>query len=149
MQSWGCAGLFPHFSTTELPAAAAPLAPSVPALCRWLCSTTAMEQDEMQPGSLLLAQTPPSLARCCWSSPPSHFLSQCINQPRIAGFSDAALLIPGRTHTTNLFSKSQQSWQSRPPSGVSIFAAFSSGGAEKRQQTWAKESQKASEYHPF
>lgn len=129
MQCSGCAGLFPHFSTTGVTAASSCCCGSSErsALCRWLCSTTAMEQDEMQPGSLLPAQSPPSLAHCCQVSP-SQFLSQCTNQPRRAGFSDAALFIPGWTHTSNLFRKSQQPWQSRPPSGVSIFAAFSSGG---------------------
>lgn len=36
---------------------------------------------------------------------PSRFLSQRIKRPRLAGFSDAALFIPGWTHTSNLFSK--------------------------------------------
>lgn len=82
-------------TSAQLLPAAALLAPSVSALCRWLCSTPAMEQDEMQPGSLLLAQTPPSLAHCCGSFPPSQFLSQRIHQPGLAGSSEAALFIPG------------------------------------------------------
>lgn len=151
MQSSGCAGLLPPLQHNwccgcqqlllgflrvcllSADGSAAPLPRS-----RMKCSLAASSQ----PKPLLPWPTALGLS-------PSQFLSQCINQPRLAGFSDAAPFIPGWTHTSNLFSTAQQPWQSRPPSGVSIFAAFSSGGAEKWQQTWAKQSQKASECHPF
>lgn len=151
MQSWGCAGLLPPLQHNwccgcqQLPlrflqvcllsadGSAAPLPWS-----RMKCSLAASSQPK------LLLPWPTALGLS-----PSQFLSQCISQPHLTGFSDAALFIPGWTHTSNLFSKSQQPWQSRPPSGVSIFAASSSGGAGKWQQTWAKESQKASQYHPL